>query len=517
MKGLARVATVAMAASCSLPAGTKNRCVVQDDCLPGFVCLDELCRRPESVDAGSTDGGLATGHTETNAPLELLLPRAPRSDAGLTSSHRIFRAYPGLPYEIRAVVVGGAYPYSFSLTGAPADMTVEPRTGLIRWTSPRTTTTPTVSVVDSAGATVSASWTISVGVGGFLFVDPDGGSSSGAGTLAAPWASLADVHSQGDGGDIVYLRGGRYSLEGIARQGVGTEWERVTFDARRQPTTWLAFPDERPLLDFSAGSPDGGVLLRLAGGFPYLDGLETTGSRVIGVQVEAGEYAVFRRLSLHHHSGGPVGSSSSLLHVLEWDPPLIGLTVQDSTFSEVVGGTGLVLSGHQQALVEDCRFTRLPVGLGVKDRLPRFTVRNNAFLETTQVALAGPASHSSTSGELLFNLVKPSSGAALDINEGGTVGALHVYRNTLLGRVALRDVTGTTGPFIFNNNVVVNDDLSTSPQHFSFTRVTEPARAIVRDNLVSPVGGGLVNEAGELVDGGASLGLFGHQRAPAER
>ena len=74
----------------------------------------------------------ATAAAAANYSLELVSPRAAgtAASAGLAvmpSGHRIFKAYPGLPYNIRAVVTGGAYPFTFSLANAPSGMTINRR------------------------------------------------------------------------------------------------------------------------------------------------------------------------------------------------------------------------------------------------------------------------------------------------------------------------------------------------------------------------------------------------------
>src|SRR5687767_12569806 len=82
---------------------------------------------------------------------------------GMSANNRIFRAYPGLEYNIRAAVVGGVYPFQYSLSGAPTGMTIDAATGEIRWPTPQSNASNiTLTVRDSAGATRSATWSITV-------------------------------------------------------------------------------------------------------------------------------------------------------------------------------------------------------------------------------------------------------------------------------------------------------------------------------------------------------------------
>src|SRR5688572_3861262 len=88
-----------------------------------------------------------------NYPLELVSPRAVNTSpaAGypaINSENRIFRAYPGMVYNIRAAVIGGAWPYTFTLSNAPAGMTIDSRTGTINWPNPQANASPTITVRD---------------------------------------------------------------------------------------------------------------------------------------------------------------------------------------------------------------------------------------------------------------------------------------------------------------------------------------------------------------------------------
>ena len=49
---------------------------------------------------------------------------------GLDASNRVYRAYPGIAYQIHADAVGGHWPYTYTLSGAPAGMTL-PSAGTI--------------------------------------------------------------------------------------------------------------------------------------------------------------------------------------------------------------------------------------------------------------------------------------------------------------------------------------------------------------------------------------------------
>jgi hypothetical protein len=178
-----------------------------------------------------------------NYPLEMT---APRND--LPAGHRMLKAYPGLAYNVRAAVVGGAYPFSFTLSNAPSGMTINSQTGEINWPNPVASASPTITVRDAEGTQVSMTWTITVSTSGFKFVNASA-SAGGNGSITSPWRSLLDVYNSGSGGDIVYFRSGTYDTNGIPTTSSGLEL-RVEFDQMDgQPVRWVAYPGEQPVID----------------------------------------------------------------------------------------------------------------------------------------------------------------------------------------------------------------------------------------------------------------------------
>ncbi|MGH9349666.1 MAG: Ig domain-containing protein, partial [Vicinamibacterales bacterium] len=162
------------------------------------------------VVAGAVSG--AELAVAANYPLELSNFRS-----GMSSNHRHARAYPGIEYNVRAGVVGGAYPFTFSLSNAPSGMTIDSRTGTITWPNPQANASPTITVVDSEGTRISATWTITVTTNGFKFIDANNGrnaanngcsSSCGTGTLSNPWRTVRDMYQNGVPSDFIYFRNG---------------------------------------------------------------------------------------------------------------------------------------------------------------------------------------------------------------------------------------------------------------------------------------------------------------------
>ncbi|MDF1881835.1 hypothetical protein JHD50_11080, partial [Sulfurimonas sp. MAG313] len=63
---------------------------------------------------------LSIGLSAANYPLEIIQPQA-----NLDIKNRFYKAYPGLVYDVRLAVIGGAFPYSFILESGPTGMSID--------------------------------------------------------------------------------------------------------------------------------------------------------------------------------------------------------------------------------------------------------------------------------------------------------------------------------------------------------------------------------------------------------
>jgi Putative Ig domain len=463
---------------------------------------------------------LASAHLAVAAPypLEITAPRQ-----SLPAGHRMLRAYPGLAYNIRAAVVGGMLPFTYSLTSAPAGMSINAQTGEITWVNPSTTATATVRVRDAEGTQVSQSWTIEVSTTGFKFVDAANGSSSGNGTIGSPFRTLADVHTRSAGNDIVYFRSGTYNTNGIPTVNSGLEL-RVEFDQQDgQPVKWLAYPGASPVLDYGySGSAT--PRIRLAGETIYVEGFEVRNIYVMGFQVahRGGQGGIFRRLNMHGLMVGGDGSNAAMIMTINVSQRAYGMVVQDSTFANVRGeSAGLKFYATDRLLVENNVLRDLVSGsseaLAVKESNSHFTLRGNIFTNIAGNAIGGnmgdnSGSHSHT-GEICFNNVRDAgSNGAVRVNMNGESGQVFIYRNTFQGRVLVHNVDSVDGPFTFTANVIVNDDSGTpSGSHITHDRVSAPSRVVLSNNLGGYPSQNIVDASGNLIgDFTRYLGTLGH-------
>lgn len=488
--------------------------------LPAFVAMLSLLS--PSLAAGA------------NYPLELVSPRAAGSspasgNAAISAGHRIFRAYPGLEYNIRAVVVGGAYPYTFSLEGAPEGMVIDEHTGEITWPNPQSSASPSITVRDSEGTSRSSTWAINVATTGFKFVDAATGSSSGDGSRNNPWRSLSDVRNNGRPGDIVYFRSGIYTHDGIPRVGTGGDWERVELSSGSTPLIWLAYPGERPIIDFGfVPGSNPGAMIRLSGENIYLDGFEARNARVIGFQLTSGSrYPVLRRLRMHSlntirvnldgSNAGLIMTTSGYSSSNEGGSPSTWsqyTAIQDNEFFNAPADMAIKTYSLWKALIEDNIFRDMYYGVELKADMPQFTYRGNIHHRIPGRAIGGNMHSYSTHGEILFNLVnEPSGQFALDINQDSQARRIDVYRNTFVGRVRVRNTDSNDGPFNFSYNVIVNNDNGTpSGSHIVHENVSAPSRIAITANLAGYPADNIVDSNGQLSSGYSQyFGTHGYQ------
>lgn len=497
-----------------------------------MLCAEASAQRTTAPKAKTGVNPRTAGAEPARYPLELVSPReagtSPSMDDGSASipaGHRIFKAYPGIEYNIRAVVLGGSFPYAYTLSNAPAGMTIHPKTGEIRWLTPRgNSVKATITVSDSEGTTRTSTWNIDVTTSGFRFLDANRGDDSNAGTIDKPWKTLGKVKSSGAAGEIVYFRSGTYKTTDMMASGNEGHWRRVEFSGRAQPVQWIAFPQEKPVIDndYSKGG-DKGRFIRLTGGDSnpiYLDGLEITNSWHIGLQFGSGlgDFAVFRRLGIHDIAEGIDGANSAGIMTLTSPTDPSWYTVfQDNDFHHNAPG-GIKQYSQKKLLWEDCQFRDSGTGPDLKSDVSRFEVRTCAFYNNrgNYPGLFGnlhPARGGDISGEIRFNRMLCGDSPdmlAMDVNQDGLANVIHLYRNTFVGTVRVRNTDQADGPFHFTRNVIVNS--SAGRDQIVLEAVSDASRIHYLENLCGRPSDRLVDADGNLVGKYRSqVGSRGHQ------
>lgn len=460
---------------------------------------------------------------------------------GLDANNRIFRAYPGLAYNIRVAAVGGVYPFTYSLANAPSGMTIDPNTGEINWPNPQTTATDVrVTVQDRIGAIDTETWSINVTTTGFRFLDAVNGrpasnngcsSSCGTGSFTSPWRTLGDLALNDDPTIITYLKAGTYLVTDIpasSKEGVGSVWERYTFNEDSRSTfagsvIWIAYPGQTPVIDFGYRASTGavGAMIRHLGHNVYMDGLETINNRIIGFQWGAdGNYrgGTYRKLRMHAGGPGGDGSNASFIMTLT-SPPAVsyGMVVQNCAFydiniTNVDDMVALKVYSQTKLLVEDTTQYNMWKATELKADVERYTVRHNTFFNLRGAAIGGNMHGCSrcnadgsdllrTGGEISFNNAR-SADMSLDLNQDGMAVRTYIHRNTLVGRVQVRNTDSADGPFYFSRNVIVTGDAGTpAGSHIYLYSVSDPSRIVLSENLTGYPSDNIVDASGFLTSG----------------
>lgn len=412
---------------------------------------------------------------------------------GLNAGNRIYRAYPGIPYQIHADAVGGRWPYTYSLSGAPDGMTIEagpctnigPRgctAGTITWSNPTTgTTNPiTVTIRDADSRVVTGTWSITVnstiGANGFCFIDGDNSAGGRNGSLANPYNSLLEALPGCGPGSFLYFRESAtpYTIASALEDGSnpGDCGRRVNVFDGSTGVIWVAYPGESPVIDFQS---TGNIrpCFNVQGSNIWIDGLGIRNIGSIGFRLNSrngGYGAVVRNINAQGLMAGLDGSNSSFFLWSRCDGcPTWFDTAQNSYFANVASvGCSLKVYGVQYGIFETSAYSRTvdnEATLALKGEVPRYTVRANTFASDVRTGIGGNMATSSsnlTYGEVYHNLSLASG--TNDVEGGLTLGAARVtpigptwvYRNTFIGHVLVTNITSTDGPFYLLNNVIVN-------------------------------------------------------------
>src|SRR6266478_3098869 len=82
------------------------------------------------------------------------------------------------------------------------------------------------------------------------------GVDTNAGTSNAPFATITRAQTAATSGDTVYLRGGTYYLSNSNLTATNSPWAIVN-NITKTGISYVAFPGERPVFDFSSVQPTG--------------------------------------------------------------------------------------------------------------------------------------------------------------------------------------------------------------------------------------------------------------------
>jgi hypothetical protein len=523
--------------------------------IPLVVSAGLITQRPALFVAAESGGGGGGDFVTSSIPLQIIYPMEQgTAGSGLAANNRAFKQYPGLEYRIRAGVIGGTPPYDISVTGIEG-MTTEAvnlpngntATDIV-WSNPTTGSHEyTVSVTDSAAETDSQTIALTVGTSGHLFVDSSA-VSSGTGTAASPYQQMDDLYANTDAENAVcWFRGGgpSYVLDNIEIGGTGEAEgeERVEFSDHPgdgRCVIWIAYPgDERPVIDYGYTGNSDGLRIRLKGEKVFVDGFHFTNGYVMGLQIDQrNQYGAYFANNVFDSLNFRVNQSNQAHIMFQGNegPDEYGTLIVSNDFSlpETAQdvANAIKIYWQENLLIEGNDFHDMEVAVELKDTASYFTVRNNLFQPTVKLAIAGDmgsnggsGNPNSVHGDICYNqfaqesVSGPSYYGAMKLSTTRTgddaVGPIHVYRNTIIGRISVPGMVSVAGPHTIEKNVILNDEGSQTPiPYITDDGGTDTSRIIFEDdNLTGAFDDEKVNEStGELSGAWAQWnGLRGHR------
>ncbi|MBU5613504.1 Ig domain-containing protein [Geomonas azotofigens] len=471
-----------------------------------------------------------------NYPLEIsnIKPAGTGSPA-IPVTNRVFRAYPGVEYNVKAAVIGGVYPFTFKLANAPQGMTIDAATGEIRWPNPQASSgTITLSVTDGENTTVSTTWTVNVSTTGFYFVDS---SYSGVetGSISQPFSSIANVlaNTSLNSTNILYFREGKYQF--VPYKGLNASATEMFLG--NSPHTWLAYPGENVTI---VGN---GAYLR-SNFAVYLDRLNFSSFNKEAMMLWGGHhYQTIRRCNFSNLTATDSTNNNQGFIITESAVGVPGYysVIQDNEFSFFTGASGIgSLYDDTKLLIENnyihdaggTGITGINAAIAAKSRLNYLFIRGNKiniskglYMGTNMNSFFYQSNNIDISFNLLIGLSTPESGPTFNSRSDGLIHNFNFYRNTLVGNIRFENLDGNncsaSGPFKIYGNVLINDNTSWNTStitlnyisYYKPTAINNPQYCITdTQNLKGKPSANIIDTNGDLTTAYAGyVGTYGYQ------
>jgi Putative Ig domain len=399
-----------------------------------------------------------------NIPMEIIQPQP-----GLTITNRYYKAYPNIEYNVKVGVLGGTFPFVYSLTTKPTGMTINADTGVITWPIPTTSGSPhnvTVSVKDAENTTVTRSWTVTVTTSGFYFLDAVTGNDSNNGSLSSPWKTMA-AWDKGDKNDTTYKNAFLYYRAGTYyTRAAGVYWEdsgRLPLYGGGKPNVWLGYPGETAVIDVNGA--------HIAAYYnSYFDKLDIRNNTDFGIRVaSSGSNLVVRRINFSNIGLNDTSMNQSGVMISNGgDTRGTNKLISENTCNDMTHAYCLLGYSSDKVVVEYNTMTNMTGkhGIAPKANVSNWSIRKNTAvtgMNTLNVLWLGLATGAngalSFNMDISFNNIKASSGTALSVGaEGPVYGPVYSYNNTYMGKVIVLHTDGST-PVSF-----VQDTMSNPPR-----------------------------------------------------
>jgi hypothetical protein len=400
-----------------------------------------------------------------------------------TQYNRIYRAYPGIQYKIPVGVIGGLYPYTFSLSNEPSGMTIS-TDGIITWTNPQSSAPNiTVRATDLDGDYTEATWSITVGTSGFIFIDSSAG-SGGDGTISSPYDTIDDVLAlEGSAvNSIVYVRAGTYAVP--MHNGFRTSPGTYGCNFMGRAHVWIGYPDETIVWNM------GGVNASYAWWMETHDGISTQmecwfenikfqSPREWGFRHSAGgHYLTFFSITMDDLVGSNIANNCGGLFSQNYGD-IYYTHIADSSFTafDTAHSIGSIYDSHKMLIERNLLDGKIGLGssIAIKVDCEYTTIRKNTILNT-DAAFAHSNNgiwHNSIYNEICYNFTDSPTGRwNIEPPPDDNTLTTWFYRNTVVGTcefVNLDSPDGCEGPWYVENNVFQNNNNATYGIYFNTT------------------------------------------------
>lgn len=381
--------------------------------------------------------------------------QSPISNVPKIISWPLTKAYPEIEYNIRLGVVGGSYPYVFSLEASPLGMSIDSVTGEISWVPgidlEGQSFLVDVRVIDQLDNEIHQNFSIDVTRVGFYFVSPGGSDSTGDGSVSLPWRSISYAIGMGTVNDILYARGGDYSGSiGISNGDINK---------------WIAYPGEQPIIDaqLSIVSP--------RDSYGLVDGFEIINSRRWGFSFNGQTNYIFRRNTMHHLYDDSVSENPSFIFFWDGSKNHRNHIIQDNIFHDLFDrgsgingdnsanyhGSSTVMYDVIDSLVEDNLIYNIDGnGIHDKDNSLRNVHRGNFIYDTHDAGIAISNQYYSYNVEVSHNIMQS------ELRVGGqpqSIGNISVHNNTIIGIINHNSGTplGEENSIQFYDNIIYDN------------------------------------------------------------
>ena len=467
------------------------------------------------------DWQLPVGHfVASKVPLSILQPFA-----GLDTRNRFYKAYPGVEYRVKAAVRGGAFPYFYELTTAPAGMLIDPVSGEIVWPEPPESGLPydvVLQVTDQELTTVTVNWTIQVTTDGFIFVDALNGNDNNDGSFANPYRTLNGWYknNKSDGthrDDFVYYMDGTYRTRDVPIE----DGIRMACADANKPMVQMAYPGHTPVIDvlnshwiYYQGSNN--VYFQ---GFVWENIDQPNPSRMkqnaLVIESTGDHVTIFRNTFEGGISRNLTGANPGMVFATNGNEGR-NWAITNNRFNNVLGYSAVLAYDLENGLIAENIIDGMSGGdawgLYIKISNKELTLRQNSAIGSVSKPLIRLDGYTTEERqrdiEVCYNNGSGSERVLYIGNNPSGAGRIWSYRNTWRGGfIMIRDQGGDDGPFYFERDAIQHNGA-----HADGIFRNNSTAPVVQDDLVVGTSG-VVDSNGGLAGSSRTnfLGTHGHE------